>query len=156
MVRGFIEVILGEVGRNILFFYEEHALILNLLVLTYGCTILMSWLTLTRIYRYLVVEIAKLIHTSKTINKDSNIKKIISAIDIPWDVPVSISKFPFISPQMGLYPIKKSSENIKNLLDEEELVNDAIAVLKGKNPQKITPRYRKMQEKKDSLRKKKK
>jgi len=156
MVRGFIEVILGEVGRNILFFYEEHALILNLLVLSYGCTILMSWLTLTRIYRYLVVEIAKLIHTSKTINKDSNIKKIISAIDIPWDKPVSISKFPFISPQMGLYPMKKSSINIQNLLDEEELVKDAVAVLKGKNPLKIAPSYRKMQEKKDSLRKKKK
>ena len=155
MVRAFIEVLLGEVGRNILYFYEEHALIINLLVLTYGCTILMSWLTLTRIYRYLVVEIAKQIHTSKTINKESNIKKITSAINIPWDEPVSISKFPFISPRMGLIPVKKSSKNIQTFIDEEELIRDAIAVLKGTDPRKITPRYRKMEEKRASLRKKK-
>ena len=88
-------------------------------------------------------------------NKDSNIKKILSAIEIPWEKPVSIAKFPFIAPPMGLYPVKKSAKNIQEMLDEEELVIDAIAVINGQNPLKITPRYRKMQEKKASLRKKK-
>ena len=36
MVRAFVEGMLGEVGRQILYFYEANALVINAVVLTYG------------------------------------------------------------------------------------------------------------------------
>ena len=148
MVREIVELLLGGVGRQILYFYEAHALIINSIILTYGCVILMSWLTLNRIYRHLVVDMAKSIHLSTKVNKDSTPKKVLSSIKIHWDEPVNIAKFPLIASQTALLPVRKTVNNVKALLDDEELAKNALAVLNGQNPRKIMPSYRKMAAKK--------
>ena len=150
MVRVIVEGLLGEVGRQILFFYEAHALTINLLVLTYGLIMLMAWLALTRIYRHLVVLVAKEIHLDTRVNKDSSIKQIRSTIKIPWKEAVNAARFPIISGQTGLFPVRKSVENVQSMLDEDELITHAIAVLNGENPRKIMPSYKRMLAKKQA------
>lgn len=148
MVRVVVEGLLGEVGRQILFFYEAHALTINLLVLTYGLIMLMAWLALTRIYRHLVVLVAKEIHLNTRVNKDSSIKHIRSTIKIPWKEVVNAARFPIISGQTGLFPVRKSVESVQSMLDEDELIAHAIAVLNGENPRRIMPSYKRMLAKK--------
>lgn len=151
MVRVVVEGMLGAVGRQILFFYEAHALTINLIVLTYGLIMLMAWLALTRIYRHLVVLVAKEIHLNPQVNKDSSIKQIRSTIKIPWKVAVNAARFPLISGQTGLYPVRKSVEAVQSMLDEDELITHALAVLNGENPRKIMPSYKRMMAKKRSM-----
>ena len=43
MVRIAVETLLGDVGRQILFFYEAHSFVINLIVLTYGIILFFSW-----------------------------------------------------------------------------------------------------------------
>ena len=150
MVREVVEGLLGEVGRQILFFYEAHALTINLLVLTYGLIMLMAWLALTRIYRHLVVLVAKEIHLNTRVNKDSSVKQIRSTIKIPWKEAVNAARFPIISGQTGLLPVRKSVKGVQSMLDEDELITHAIAVLNGENPRKIMPSYSRMLAKKRS------
>jgi hypothetical protein len=150
MVRVVVEGLLGEVGRQILFFYEAHALTINLLVLTYGLIMLMAWLALTRIYRHLVVLVAKEIHLNTRVNKDSSVKQIRSTIKIPWKEAVNAARFPIISGQTGLFPVRKSVKGVQSMLDEDELITHAIAVLNGENPRKIMPSYSRMLAKKRS------
>jgi hypothetical protein len=151
MVRVVVEGMLGEVGRQILFFYEAHALTINLLVLTYGLIMLMAWLALTRIYRHLVVLVAREIHLNTRVNKDSSIKHVRSTIKIPWKEAVNAARFPIISGQTGLFPVRKSINNVQSMLDEDELITHAIAVLNGENPRKIMPSYKRMLAKKRSM-----
>ena len=146
-----VEGMLGSVGRQILFFYEANALSLNLIVLTYGLLMLMAWLALTRIYRHLVVLVAKEIHLNSQINKESTLKQIRSTIKIPWKVAVNAARFPIISGQTGLYPVRKSIGAVQSMLDEDELITHALAVLNGENPRKIMPSYRSMLTKKRSI-----
>ncbi len=151
MVRVVVEGMLGAVGRQILYFYEANALSFNLMILTYGLVMLMAWLALTRIYRHLVVLVAKEIHLNPQVNKDSSIKHIRSTIKIPWKIAVNAARFPLISGQAGLYPVRKSVPAVQSMLDEDELISHAIAVLNGENPQKMMPSYRRMISKKRSL-----
>jgi len=76
MVRSFVEAILGEVGRQLLFAYEANAYWINWVVLAYGVIMFASWLNLVRIYRYLIVEMAKEAHTSDELNRKKSNKKI--------------------------------------------------------------------------------
>jgi len=151
MVRAVVEGLLGEVGRQLLFFYEAHALTINLIVLTYGLIMLMAWLALTRIYRHLVVLVAKEIHLNTRVNKDSSIKQIRSTIKIPWKEAVNTARFPIISGQTGLFPVRKSVKSVQSMLDEDELITHALAVLNGENPRKIMPSYKRMLAKKRSM-----
>ena len=144
MVRSFVEAILGGVGRQILYFYEAHALTINLIVLTYGLIMLMSWITLVRIYRHMVVTVATRIHKHPKLNRKSTIKKIRDSVEIPWQEAVDIAPFPLIARMAGLIPKRKSVENVQQLLDEEELNSHALDVLKGTHPRKIMPSYRRM------------
>ena len=76
MVRSFVEVMLGEVGRQILYYYEANAFWLNWIVLIYGVIMFASWMNLVRIYRYLIIEVAKGAHTSDELNRKKSNKKI--------------------------------------------------------------------------------
>jgi hypothetical protein len=151
MVRVVVEGMLGAVGRQLLYFYEANALTLNLIVLSYGLLVLMAWLALTRIYRHLVVLVAKEIHLNTQVSKDSSLKQIRSTIKIPWKVAVNAARFPLIAGQSGLYPVRRSVKNVQAMLDEDELIAHAIAVLNGENPRKIMPSYSRMLAKKRSL-----
>jgi hypothetical protein len=147
MVRSFVEAILGEVGRQILYFYEAHALPINMLVLTYGTIMIMCWLTLARIYRHLVILVAKEIHLNPKVTKDSSVKAIKKAVEIPWQAAVDAARFPLISSQAALIPARKSVAAVQKLLTAEEIIAHAVAVLNGKeNPRKVFPRFKSVAE----------
>jgi hypothetical protein len=147
MVRGFVEQILGKWGRELLYYYEANALTINLLVLAYGTLMIMCWLTLTRIYRHLVIMVAKEIHLNNKVSKDSTQKNIRKAVKIPWETAVEAARFPLISSQSALWPARKSVAAVQKLVTPDEVYAHAIAVLNGENPRKVFPRFKSALEK---------
>jgi hypothetical protein len=153
MVRVFIEALLGEFGRNILNYYEAHALPINLIVVTYGMIMLMSWLTLIRIYRHIVILTAKQIHLHSKLDKNSSVKAVRKLIDIPYKEAVDAAPFPLVASQIAIIPVPKSISAVQKIIDEPELVTHALAVLNGANPRRLQPSY-KMMWKKELIKKK--
>ena len=96
MVGPFIEAIMGEVGRAILYFYRDNSLIINSIVLIYGLFMFVCWNNLLRVYRFLIVEVAKDAHLSDDLNRKKSNKKIRDIIGVPWEKAVEASPFPFV------------------------------------------------------------
>jgi len=144
MVRAFIEMLLGEWGRQLLYFYEANSCIINSVVLTYGIFMFVSWTNLVRTYRYLIAEMAKQVHTSMDLNHKSTIKRVRDSVTIPWDTAIEISPFPFISGMSGLLPKRMNVENLQSMLDEKDLAEQAINALKGTHIKRMAPSTRKM------------
>ena len=155
MVRAFIEMMLGEWGRQLLYFYEANSCIINSFVLAYGVLMFISWTNLVRTYRYLIVEIAKQVHTSVDLNRKSTNKKVRESVIIPWGEAVKISPFPFISRMSGLTPKRMTVENLQELLDEKDLADQAINALKGTPIKRMAPNIRKMRQREVELKKEK-
>lgn len=160
MVRAFIEMLLGEWGRQLLYFYEANACIINSFVLTYGLLMFLSWTTLVRTYRFLIVEMAKQVHTSMDLNHKSTIKRVRDSVTIPWEKAIEISSFPFISGMSGLLPKRMTVENLQTFLDEKELAEQAVKALKGEHIKRMAPnirkmRFRELEEKQEKIRKEK-
>jgi hypothetical protein len=145
MVRAFIEMLLGEWGRQLLYFYEANACIINSFVLTYGVLMFISWTNLVRTYRFLVAEMAKQVHTSEDLNRKSSNKRVRDSVTIPWEKAIEISPFPFISGMSGLLPKRMTVENLQEMLDEKDLADKAIRALKGEHIKRMAPSIRLMQ-----------
>jgi hypothetical protein len=144
MVRSFVEVLLGDFGRQILYFYEANALFIDLIVLAYGFILFFSWSNLVKIHRYLVVEIAKQIVLKNDLDKDSSQKKVLKKVRIPWKDAVEKSRFPLVAKMSGLIPRRKSVELLKKLLIEEDLAANALSVVNGRNIRKVMPNTKHM------------
>jgi hypothetical protein len=160
MVRAFIESLLGEWGRQLLYFYEANACIINSVVLTYGVLMFISWTNLVRTYRFLIAEMAKQVHTSEDLNRKSTNKRVRDSVTIPWEEAIDISPFPFISGMSGLLPKRMTVENLQSMLDEKDLADKAIRALKGEHIKRMAPstrlmRKRELEEKQEQLRKEK-
>ena len=144
MVRSFVEAILGEVGRQLLFTYEANAYWINWVVLAYGLFMFASWQNLVRIYRFLIVEMAKEAHTSDELNRKKSNKKIRDIIGIPWEEAVKQSPFPFFARIGDLIPKRKTVENLKKFLDEKDLADKTLKALQGERIQRMSPSTRRM------------
>jgi len=147
MIRSFIEGILGPLGRQILYFYEANALPINLVVLIYGTTMLMSWTTLLRIYRHAVILVARGIHEHPELDRKSSAKRVEETLEIPWEEAVKAAPFPLVARQGGLIPKLKSVETVRGLIDEHEIMPHALEVLKGTPLRRIKPSYQLMRRK---------
>ncbi len=134
-----MENLLGEFGRQILYFYEANQLIISLVVITYGIILFLSWSNTVKIYRFLVIEVAKQIHTRKDLDKESSPKKVIKKVSIPWGKAIEKSRFPFVAKMSGLWPRRKSIAVLKELLVIEDIAEHALAVNNGRSIKKITP-----------------
>ena len=144
MVGPFIEALMGDVGRAILYFYQDHALVINTIILIYGVFMFYSWNNLLRIYRFLIVEIARDAHTSEDLNRKKSNKKIRKIIGIPWEKAVETSPFPFIARIGAIVPKRKTVENLQLLFDEKDLADQALKALQGAKIQRMMPSTRKM------------
>jgi len=144
MVGPFIEALLGDVGRAILYFYRDHALIINTVVLVYGLFMFITWNNLVRIYRFLIVEMAKEAHLSEELNRKKSNKKIRKIIGVPWEEAVKASPFPFIARMGALIPRRKTVENLQLLLDEKDLADKTLKALQGAKIQRMAPSTRKI------------
>lgn len=153
MLRPLIEALLGEAGRSLLFFYEANAYWINWLVLAYGAFMFASWMNLVRIYRYMIVEMAKDAHTSDELNRKKSNKKIRKIIGVPWEKAVERSPFPFVARIGALIPKRKTVENLQLLLDEKDLADKVLKALQGARIQKMMPSTRKIMEREIERRK---
>jgi hypothetical protein len=144
MVGPFIEAILGDVGRTILYFYQDNSLVINVIILMYGGFMFYSWNNLLRIYRFLIVEMAKGAHTSDELNRKKSNKKIRKIIGIPWEKAIETSPFPYIARMGALIPRKKTVENLQLLFDEKDLADKALKALQGAKIQRMAPSNRLM------------
>lgn len=144
MVGPFIEALMGDVGRAILNFYRDYALIINSVILVYGVFMFYCWNNLLRIYRFLIVEIARDAHTSDELNRKKSNKKIRKIIGVPWEKAVETSPFPYIARIGALVPKKKTVENLQLLFDEKDLADQALKALQGAKIQRMMPSNRKM------------
>jgi len=154
MVRPFIEAMLGEVGRQILYYYEANAFWINVIVLIYGVFMFASWQNLVRIYRFLIVEMAKEAHTSEELNRKKSNKKIRKIIGVPWEKAVEQSPFPFIARIGDLVPKRNTVENLKGYFGEKDLADKTLKALQGEKIQKMMPSSRRMLHKELEARKK--
>jgi hypothetical protein len=146
MVRSIIEFLLGEVGRQILYFYEANACLINSFVLTYGVIMFAAWTNLVRIYRFMIITIAKNVHVSEDLNRKSTRKKIRDTAKIPWEDAVEASPMPIVGRMSGLIPKRKTVENLQVLIDEDELIDGALRVLKGEDVRRMAPSSKRMRE----------
>lgn len=144
MVGPFIEALMGDVGRAILYFYQDNSLIINVIVLTYGLFMFIAWKNLLRIYRFLIVEMAKAAHTSEELNRKKSNKKIRKIIGVPWEKAIETSPFPYIARIGALVPKRKTVENLQLLFDEKDLADKALKAIQGAKIQKMIPSNRLM------------
>jgi hypothetical protein len=141
MIRGLVESLLGEAGRTMLRFYESHALTLGLIIVAYGVLMYLSWTTLVRIYRYLVVAAAVELGQERE-RRSGGPKKASTLPSLPWQAAVDSVRFPLVSREAGLLPIRKSVHAVQSIVDERELLQHALAVANGADPRRIAPTYR--------------
>lgn len=155
MLRPLIEALLGDFGRQILFAYEANAYWINWIVLAYGAVMFASWMNLVRIYRFLIVEMARDAHLSDELNRKKSNKKIRKIIGVPWEKAVEQSPFPLIGRIGAIIPKRKTVENLQLLLDEKDLADKVLQALQGARIQKMMPSTRKIMQREMEDRKQK-
>jgi hypothetical protein len=144
MVGPFIEALMGDVGRQILYFYYDNAIIINIFLLAYGLFMFAAWQNLIRIYRFLIVEMAKEAHTSDELNRKKSNKKIRQIIGVPWERAVEQSPFPFVAVVGALLPKRNTVENLQGFFDEKDLADQVLKALQGARIQRMMPSSRKI------------
>ena len=144
MVGPFLEAFMGDLYISILYFYQDNSLILSSIILAYGLFMFAAWNNLLRIYRFLIVEMAKDAHTSEELNRKKSNKKIRKIIGVPWEEAVEASPFPFIARIGALVPKRKTVENLQLLFDEKELADNVLKALQGARIKRMIPSTRKM------------
>ena len=155
MVGPFLEALMGDAGRAILYFYQDNALLINAIILVYGLFMFLSWNNLLRIYRFLIVEMAKSAHLSDDLNRKKSNKKIRKIIGVPWEKAIDISPFPYIARIGAISPKRKTVENLQLLFDEKDLADKALKALQGAKIQRMMPSNRDMLQREMDQRKEK-
>ena len=155
MVGPFLEALMGDAGRAILYFYQANELIINSTILVYGLFMFLCWNNLLRIYRFLIVEMAKSAHLSDDLNRKKSNKKIRKIIGIPWDKAIKVSPFPYIARIGALSPKRKTIENLQLLFNEKDLADKALKALQGAKIQRMMPSNREMLQREMDQRKEK-
>jgi hypothetical protein len=102
------------------------------------------WNNLLRIYRFLIVEMAKEAHTSEELNRKKSNKKIRDIIGVPWERAIEASPFPYIARIGAVVPKKKTVENLQFYFDEKELADQVLKALQGAKIQRMMPSTRKI------------
>ena len=115
MVRAFVEMMLGDFGRQLLYFYEANACAINTIVLAYGVIMFASWNNLVRMYRFLIVEIAKEVHLADDLGRKTTKKQILDSVEIPWEEAIEKANFPYIARMAGLLPKRKTVEESQDI-----------------------------------------
>ena len=135
---------LAFIREAVYYFYQDNSLILNVIVLTYGLFMFAAWNNLLRIYRFLIVEMAKGAHTSEELNRKKSNKKIRKIIGVPWEKAIETSPYPFIARIGAIVPKRKTVENLQLLFDEKDLADKALKAIQGAKIQKMMPSTTKM------------
>jgi hypothetical protein len=148
MIRGLIDSMLGDAGRSVLQFYEQHALLFGLVIVAYGICMYLSWQNLIQIYRFLVLAAAATLKADPStaqptgMNRRPKGRSDETDVALPWQQAVDSVRFPFVSPRAGLWPQRKSIAAAQKIIDPVELWEHARAVAAGVDVRRISPAYR--------------
>ena len=126
MLRAIIETFLGSFFFEVLQFYEANSLIINTFVVAYGLLMVLSWSNLANIRKHLVSAMVDQMQAIPKSHAKAKIKHVLRDVEIPWERVVGESRFPFVAPQVGLYPRRTSVAVVQALLKETELVREAL------------------------------
>jgi len=114
----------GVWGPALLEIYFRNAGWVNTLLVAYGLLLLLSWQNLARIGDALAGQILE--QAGRKIKAGSKTKKPksvrLSDFDLSWEEAISASGFPFVAKQTGILIHRASSENIRTLITERELI----------------------------------
>ena len=155
MVGPFLEALMGDAGRAILYFYQANELIINSIILMYGLFMFLSWNNLLRIYRFLIVEMAKSAHLSDELNRKKSNKKIRKIIGIPWEKAIEISPFPYIARIGALIPKERQLKIYNCCLTKKIWQTKRLKALQGAKIQRMMPSNREMLQREMDQRKEK-
>ena len=144
MIGLMVGVMLGSYGRSVLSYYEAHRVPLDAIILTYGLIMLVSWQNMLAMYRFMVVDVAKQIHLHPDLNGKSSVKKVAAAISVPWQEAARKARFPLVASQIALVPVPKSAAAIQRVVNSDQVIEHALALLNGADPRKIRPSYKMM------------
>ena len=70
------------------------------------------WINLVKIYRYLVIQVAKEIHLHPNLGDKSKIKEVLKTIEFLWAEVVNKLSFPFIGCIDDLVPKWKAASSL--------------------------------------------
>lgn len=129
MIRAFIESFMGPLFVALLHWWEANGLLLNSIVVLYGFTILLSWLTLLNIRKRLIAAIIQQVIEAPSLSHKSKPTKVLAEVTIPWQEVTDLIKFPFVAERAGLIPKRRTVETIQALLDEQDLATAALEAL---------------------------
>lgn len=146
MIGPFIESMLGVWGRALLHYLQQNAAVVSLIAVAYGSFMLMCWVTMVRIYRYAVLKVASQIHVDPELSKKMKPRKLEQEIEIPWQAAVEAARFPFVARQGALWPKRASASTLAALVEDREVIDDALKLLRGTPIGRIHPQYRLMRQ----------
>ena len=113
---------------------------------------LLAWNNLVRVYRFLIIEVAKTIHLDEELDRKSTNKQVRDHFPVPWEKAVSAAPYPFIAKVGGLLPKRMTVENLQTFFDDKEIVEKAFKLLKGEPIKRLTPSSRRMRERERAVR----
>ncbi len=137
MVRAFIEAMLGPIGVQVLRFYEANSLSINLIVVSYGLVMVLSWTNLVNIRKRLISAMVAQMRGNPRLTSGSAVKRVLREVEIPWETVGRQMWFPLVARQMALWPKRITAETLQALLPAEELAAQALEALareKGEAP----------------------
>lgn len=126
MINIIVRSFLGHWGGQVLDFYIANSLWINGLLLLYFLLVVLG----RRNYRVILFSLVKGLEGKQTIKPgNKNAKQIGAALkkqEIPWEVGLRASAFPFITPPQGFRIYLKSQKRIQDLIPREILVDTLI------------------------------
>ncbi len=129
MVRAFIEAMLGPIGVQVLRFYEANSLSINLIVVSYGLVMVLSWTNLVNIRKRLIQAMVAQMRQKPHITPETAVKRVLREVEIPWEAVGRQMWFPLVARQMALWPRRITAETLQALLPAEELATQALEAL---------------------------
>ena len=117
MLKILVSFALGPWGLKVLFYYIDHAAIINSIVFIYGVFLVVAHLNYKKISEHVFIQIPAI--------GSKNSKKKTIEINIPKAIEEK-KIFPFVAGQISLFPKKTSTEAVKKYLLKEKKWKELI------------------------------
>lgn len=117
MVRGF----LGEWGQAILNFYQQNSVWINAIIMLYFLVVILSQNNYKQTLANLILAIENNYPGQFEKKTSKEIARMLNKKEIPWQVVLNTSKWPFIATPRQFYPQARNESSLKKLIPIEIL-----------------------------------
>lgn len=133
VIRRLMEEWLGPWSVELLNFYSANSLVVNVVVLTYGLVLMVSWFNLSAIRRRLLSDIVDEVKRRSDGGGRSVQGQILTETEVHWERAVSQARFPLIAEQWSFRLRPASVESVQAVLSRDILIRDAMNLLSNDN-----------------------